>query len=124
VVSLGTPVSSTIKTDCHDITEILLKVALNTNSSPLCIIKCCNLKKSDIFKQNMIKHIRNRAEILVGKNFDESQPKVMRPTSAFLILLYKSDESRTRLDEYQVLLPYEFKIMIAKFTLIGETVNA
>jgi hypothetical protein len=72
----------------------------------------------------MIKHIRNRAEILIGKKFDESQPKVMRPTSAFLILLYKSDESRTHLDEYQVLLPYEFKIMIAKFTLIGETVNA
>jgi len=28
--SMGTPVSSTNKTDCHDITEILLKVALNT----------------------------------------------------------------------------------------------
>ena len=28
--STGTPVSSTNKTDCHDITEILLKVALNT----------------------------------------------------------------------------------------------
>ena len=28
--SLGTPVSSTNETDCHDITEILLKVALNT----------------------------------------------------------------------------------------------
>jgi hypothetical protein len=28
--SLGTPVSSTDKTDCQDITEILLKVALNT----------------------------------------------------------------------------------------------
>jgi hypothetical protein len=28
--SLGTPVSSTNKTDCHDITEILLKVMLNT----------------------------------------------------------------------------------------------
>jgi len=27
---LGTPVSSTNKTDCYDITEILLKVALNT----------------------------------------------------------------------------------------------
>jgi len=29
-VCLGTPVSSTNKTDRHDITEILLKVALNT----------------------------------------------------------------------------------------------
>jgi len=28
--SLGTPTSSTTKTDCHDIAEILLKVALNT----------------------------------------------------------------------------------------------
>ena len=28
--SPGTPVSSTNKTDCHDITEILLKMALNT----------------------------------------------------------------------------------------------
>ena len=28
--SLGTPVYSSNKTDCHDITEILLKVALNT----------------------------------------------------------------------------------------------
>ena len=28
--SPGTPVSSTNKTDCHDITEILLKVELNT----------------------------------------------------------------------------------------------
>jgi hypothetical protein len=30
VVSRGTPVFSTNKTDCHDIAEILLKVALNT----------------------------------------------------------------------------------------------
>jgi hypothetical protein len=30
VVISGTPTSSTNKTDCHDITEILLKVALNT----------------------------------------------------------------------------------------------
>jgi hypothetical protein len=29
-LSQGTPVSSTNKTDRHDITEILLKVALNT----------------------------------------------------------------------------------------------
>jgi hypothetical protein len=29
-ISLGTPVSPTNKTDCQDITEILLKVALNT----------------------------------------------------------------------------------------------
>jgi hypothetical protein len=32
--SQGTPVSSTHKTDCHDITEILLKVAFNTINQP------------------------------------------------------------------------------------------
>ena len=32
--SLGTPVSSLNKTDCHDITEILLKVVLNTINQP------------------------------------------------------------------------------------------
>jgi len=32
--SLGTPVSSTNKTDPHDITEILLKEALNTINQP------------------------------------------------------------------------------------------
>ena len=30
--SLGTLISSTNKTDCHDITEILLKVALSTTN--------------------------------------------------------------------------------------------
>jgi len=38
--SLGIPVSSTNKTDCHDITEILLKVALNTIISNLTFINC------------------------------------------------------------------------------------
>jgi hypothetical protein len=32
--SPGTLLSSTNKTDCHDITEILLKVALNTPKKP------------------------------------------------------------------------------------------
>jgi hypothetical protein len=32
--SSGTPVSFTNKTDCHDITEILLKVTLNTINQP------------------------------------------------------------------------------------------
>ena len=36
--SLGTLVSSTNKTDLHDITEILLKVALNTINLPLDIV--------------------------------------------------------------------------------------
>ena len=37
--SLSTPVSSTNKTDCHDIAKILLKVVLNTLSQPYCIFK-------------------------------------------------------------------------------------
>ena len=37
--STGTLVSSTIKTDCHDITEILLKVALNTKNLNLNLIE-------------------------------------------------------------------------------------
>ena len=39
--SAGTPVSSTIKTDRHEITEILLKVVLNTITlTPIPIINC------------------------------------------------------------------------------------
>jgi hypothetical protein len=41
--SPGTPVSSTNKTGCHDITEILLKVALNTINQPT------NHKNVDIY---------------------------------------------------------------------------
>jgi hypothetical protein len=41
--SLGTPVSSNSKSDCHDITEILLKVSLNTinqsNQIPIFYVK-------------------------------------------------------------------------------------
>jgi hypothetical protein len=39
VFSLSTPVSSTNKTDHHDITEILLKVALNTTTLTLLFIE-------------------------------------------------------------------------------------
>ena len=38
--SLGIPVSSTNKTDCHDITEILLKVTQNTKTLTLSIVRC------------------------------------------------------------------------------------
>jgi hypothetical protein len=43
--SPGTPVSSTNKTNCHDITEILLKVVLNTitlTCNPFVINACIN----------------------------------------------------------------------------------
>ena len=43
--SLGTPVSSTNKTNCHDITEILLKVVLkHHNPNPIIIIVYQNMK--------------------------------------------------------------------------------
>ena len=44
--SPGTPVSSTNKTDVHDITKILLKVALNTTnpSSQSCVRVCITIK--------------------------------------------------------------------------------
>jgi hypothetical protein len=44
--SLGTPVSSTYKTDRHEIAEILLKVALNTIPPPHTLqmfYKCQNI---------------------------------------------------------------------------------
>ena len=41
------PVSSTNKTDRHDITEILLKVAINTIIHPT--LNCCNVIQCSIF---------------------------------------------------------------------------
>ena len=49
--SSGTPVSSTNKTDCYHITEILLKVALNTMTLPyplLCTNQCHTMHKIPI----------------------------------------------------------------------------
>ena len=43
--SPGTPVSSTNKTDCHDITEILVKVVLNTINQPTNLIRKSGLIK-------------------------------------------------------------------------------
>jgi len=48
--SLGIPVSSTNKTDHHDITEILLKVALSTISQPLNFIKVWRLSYYNMIK--------------------------------------------------------------------------
>ena len=45
--SLGTPVSSTNKTYRYDITEILLKLALNTLSPPPCKMKFTFLKEGE-----------------------------------------------------------------------------
>ena len=47
--SLGTQVSPINKTDCHDITEISLKVVLNTTNQT----KPTNLEKKNIIKNNL-----------------------------------------------------------------------
>jgi hypothetical protein len=52
--SLGIPVSSTNKTDCYDITEILLKVQLNTINQPS-ITKICVHNSSYIVEVNSLK---------------------------------------------------------------------
>ena len=43
--SQGIPVSSTNKTDCHDITEILLKVALNIITPPHPLLWSWNVER-------------------------------------------------------------------------------
>jgi hypothetical protein len=53
--SPGTPVSSTNKTDCHDITEILMKVELqsvNYDSDPTLVLS--SLFCSSFFKRKLI----------------------------------------------------------------------
>ncbi len=51
--SLGTSVSNTNKTDCHDITEILLKVALNTinQAKPYLLL---SVSQDPIFKNMLL----------------------------------------------------------------------
>ena len=55
--SMGTPVSSTNKTDCHDITEILLKVALNNTKQTNCLLEYCDswMKVFIVFTFKMFK---------------------------------------------------------------------
>ena len=68
--SQGTPVSSTNKTDCHYITEILLKMALST-------IKQTNIKMRNFFTGPDIQylyHLTNVFELVTSekKNFKAS----------------------------------------------------
>jgi len=51
VVSLGTPISSTNKTDRHDITEILLKVALNTTMIALILTQSLLKTQKSVYIQ-------------------------------------------------------------------------
>ena len=54
-MSPGTLVSSTNKADCHDITEILLEVALNPN---------LNLKQMFIFESHVTKNSPNQQKYI------------------------------------------------------------
>jgi hypothetical protein len=58
--SLVTPVSSINKTDCHDITEILLKVALNT-------IKQTKPKNNILSSKHCFYNIQKKKYNLSGK---------------------------------------------------------
>ena len=56
--SLGIPVSSTNKTDCHDITELLLKVALNTITITLLLSSiCCRVITNKEVFTNMLRFV-------------------------------------------------------------------
>jgi hypothetical protein len=62
--SLVTPVSSINKTNCHDITEILLKVVLNTIALSSCMYMYVFL--TEVFNQDVLEqhfgHHRGRCE--------------------------------------------------------------
>jgi len=61
-VSLGTPVSSTNKTNRHEIIEILLKVVLNTITLTLLDVKLCQILHTNIFfncKGHVVEEILN-----------------------------------------------------------------
>jgi hypothetical protein len=62
--SPGTPVSSTTKTGCHDIAEILLKVALNTITLPELSIPFFVMDFERIYES---KKVRGRNQYLVEK---------------------------------------------------------
>jgi hypothetical protein len=57
--SPGTPVSSTNKTDCHDIIEILLKVALDTINQAKSDLTCDRqlARKSHLFSKLQIQEL-------------------------------------------------------------------
>jgi hypothetical protein len=59
--SPGTPISSTNKTDCYDITEILLKVALNT------INQQTNLQRMLLTIEHRLYEIESILHVLWGK---------------------------------------------------------
>ena len=63
--SPGTPFSSTNKTDHHDITEILLKVALNIINQPTIMHLLYLWSNVTIWQLNIIDNIRNLQKTII-----------------------------------------------------------
>jgi hypothetical protein len=100
----GTPVSSTKKTDCHDITEILLKVALNTiilkssvestfSFSPL--IFCLDCKKIE-----WIKMTYNILELTAMYRHKNNHLKVINTEMNIYIMAYVSNYTEIKITCY------------------------
>ena len=74
--SLGTTVSSTNKTNCHNISEILLKVALNTITLTLThyevllkkIIEHTVLKRERVRKKKRVQFVPTKLDLLLRNN--------------------------------------------------------
>jgi hypothetical protein len=63
--SLGTLASSITKTGCHDIAEILLKVALNTKNESICsLFPCASVAIHLFYKRAFQKEQYREAQIL------------------------------------------------------------
>ena len=89
--SPGTPVSFTNKTDHHDITEILLKVVLNTINQPPSKVF------SEIICLTELLHGRNVPNITLSKKFgyfccDQKSKMATTKGQSFHIGLFDSDE--------------------------------
>jgi hypothetical protein len=106
VVSPGPPISSTNKTDRHDIAEILLKVALSTvkqankqtNKQTLVILKHCSKRNKIPLEVHRIKRNQTWQEnryIVYYLNF---------PCKAFSVLIFSVRNSRlpTTLDSVEI----------------------
>jgi len=81
--SLGPPVSSINKTDCHDITEILLKVALNTiKQTNICSFNICVWLSSDHQVMAFAKTSLDITQVL-QKSFILTAPKMSSSKGTF-----------------------------------------
>ena len=77
--SPGTPVSSTNKTECHDIIEKLLKVALSTINQTYCVLNIdCKYSTESVFilqnvelPDSMSQEMKSLLEALLCRNVED-----------------------------------------------------